>query len=443
MGGEKVDEIVYPISLQYRKHWTEWDAIREIVTNCMDETEKWQIQRTKDGIVFRDYGSGMKRKHFIVGVSEKKSKEAIGRFGEGFKFACFVMLRLGYKPVIRSRDFEASFSLHEMFGETCVKVSFTKSPKIEGTEVTFKGYHGPSFADRFISANSHHEILWEYGYNDRYKIIKPQKVPKLYVGGIYMYDIPKAVFSYNLPMESDSYGGITMTTDRTIKYDWEVRWYLYELWRNVDDLDLLVDFLKAIKHLKWESNLESSGHSPHSCPAKLRLAWKKVFGERAVIYTSDNWEREAKYRRAKVIKVPDGFTKMAENIIPTDREYVMAWEKGTDVPVPLHKLSNRQRRKLETCQQLVNLLDSGIVVAPYLISNPSINARATEAEIRISVDYLERASTVDLFGTIIHELAHIIYGTRDVTVGHIEAITKVGARLLTKKCSKIIITEYA
>jgi len=125
MGGEKVDEIVYPISLQYRKHWTEWDAIREIVTNCMDETEKWQIQRTKDGIVFRDYGSGMKRKHFIVGVSEKKSKEAIGRFGEGFKFACFVMLRLGYKPVIRSRDFEASFSLHEMFGETCVKVSFT------------------------------------------------------------------------------------------------------------------------------------------------------------------------------------------------------------------------------------------------------------------------------------------------------------------------------
>jgi len=414
-------EIAYPISLNYRNHWSTWEALREIIQNALDETGSFEVIQDQRGTIIRDNGSGLAIKHLLFGVSEKKFEDSRGRFGEGLKIALVVLKRLGYDVTIRSNSLEVKTSTHEIEGEQCLKLLYRKIDNhIDGTEVIIHGYHGPTFEERFTIKKT---PIWsgETIFNDKAEIYEEDK-PRLYVKDIYVQDLPNATFSYNL-------WNVRLEESRNIADPLDLKWELGKLWASVSDYNLLIKFMEALKQKRWEY---------HNCrffyaskyQERLRSAFRAVFGQNAFLKCSDMWTTEAKWRGGIPIELPseimDGFIKSG---IPTDERYVLMKSGRTRIPVPDSELTDTQLENLLKLRKIARRVfrdDGEIQIRAFKLppDEEGVWMRHTKT-IAISVRALNYF--LDAFSTFHHELTHAIYKTTDGTHELIHALSKCAA----------------
>ena len=114
-------QIIYPITLEYRKHWKEWEAIRELIQNALDsDKQTTRIYKQDGNLIIEDKGKGLQVKHLLLGISEKQDKENTrGQFGEGLKIALIVLKRLGYDVEIISNNLHCTIDTIDIEGEKC------------------------------------------------------------------------------------------------------------------------------------------------------------------------------------------------------------------------------------------------------------------------------------------------------------------------------------
>lgn len=87
--------IIGPTST-WRQDWGEWEAIRDIVQNALDECEYYTGGYDEQGLFIRDVGKGIAVADFLLGPPKLKPDYARGKFGEGLKIAALALLRMGY-----------------------------------------------------------------------------------------------------------------------------------------------------------------------------------------------------------------------------------------------------------------------------------------------------------------------------------------------------------
>ena len=86
--------IIGPTST-WRQEWGEWEAIRDIVQNALDECEHYSWSYDNEGLYIRDNGKGIAVADFLLGPPKLKPDYARGKYGEGMKIAALAMLRKG------------------------------------------------------------------------------------------------------------------------------------------------------------------------------------------------------------------------------------------------------------------------------------------------------------------------------------------------------------
>lgn len=122
-GGEAIvlDEtkIVYPITESYATHWTMVDALREVIANARDASEKVKIDwNPEDQVaIISDEGSGLQHDAFIFGGGTPKGEDKIGQFADGLKMAALVAARSGRKFEVITKGFtyEATWEFNSAF----------------------------------------------------------------------------------------------------------------------------------------------------------------------------------------------------------------------------------------------------------------------------------------------------------------------------------------
>lgn len=417
-------EIAYPISLQYRKHWGEWEAIREIVQNALDECGDFEVIQDGQDTIIRDSGSGLAVKHLLFGVSEKKSKDSRGRFGEGLKIALVVLKRLGYDVTIRSNGLEVKTATHEIEGEQCLKLLYRRIDNhVNGTEVIIHGYQGSVFEDRFTTSKN---PVWRGTtiWGDKAEIYEEDQ-PKLYVKDIYVQDLPNAMFSYNL-------WDVKLEESRNIADSWSLSYEIGRLWENVDDYYLLVKFMQAIKLKKWEyHNCYFDYPSKH--PKKFVRAFKEVFGQNAFIKCTDVWTTEAEWQGGRAVELPselqEGFIKSG---IPTDEAFVLMKSGRQRIPIDDSELSRIQLENLLRLRKVIKELAKyrgelkDVQVKAFRLPPDENGVWMRHANtIAISKDALDTYFTA--FDPFHHELAHALYNAPDGTHAMIRALSKCAA----------------
>ena len=139
----------------YGRHWDEWDAIRELVQNALDEAGTYNMERTPTGLAISDKGHGLATRHLFLGEGEKGDWMR-GKFGKGLKIACLVLKRAGYDVKITSDGFEAI----PFIGKSPVPLEpgeyvdtlqyrLRRIPPIVGTRIEIDGYTGSTYSERF------------------------------------------------------------------------------------------------------------------------------------------------------------------------------------------------------------------------------------------------------------------------------------------------------
>lgn len=105
--------IDYNLSKEYCSDWTAISALREIVQNALDSNEKYKCEVGQNFICVSNEGEPLTPEVFSMGMSVKQG-DAIGKYGEGFKIAMFILTREGHEPSIITGDMQITgeFATH-------------------------------------------------------------------------------------------------------------------------------------------------------------------------------------------------------------------------------------------------------------------------------------------------------------------------------------------
>lgn len=120
--------IDYNLSRDYCSEWGVLEALREIVQNALDSGNDHSCEVHQDSISIRSFGTTLTPEVFSMGVS-KKSSNAIGKYGEGFKLGMLVLSRMGLDPTIETGNYivTGEFKQHSFTGVETFCLNVEKS----------------------------------------------------------------------------------------------------------------------------------------------------------------------------------------------------------------------------------------------------------------------------------------------------------------------------
>jgi hypothetical protein len=131
------EEFLLTISPKYIPNWNKWEAFREIMQNVIDrnrEYDKAEIiydyNTNKQRIIIGNKFSSLDKKTLVLGETTKADNdELIGKYGEGYKLALLVFLRLGIRVRIRTANevWAPSIKFSEKFGTELLTITVMPS----------------------------------------------------------------------------------------------------------------------------------------------------------------------------------------------------------------------------------------------------------------------------------------------------------------------------
>jgi len=460
----------------WRQDWGTWEAIRDIVQNCLDEAESYQWGYDDLGLWISDKGRGVAVADFLLGPPKMKPDWARGKFGEGMKISALAMVRDGYPVKIETvgRELFIVFLEQEVDGHVqSLAALWRPNGSNVGTTFHFIGYKGTSYSVGFAVNLPREAILFQapslitrpkQRYNQLIQADFPPVEPQLgemrravgwkgeltaqsriYARDIFMKEI-NSPYSYNL-------WSFELAPDRFAAKDEREMWRdVGRLWSCVNRTDLLTTFLQMIKEpptldtdesrqvtlshlgtdpstgMRYEDILETNKEA-------WQQAWQGCFGENALIRTDDRWDATVRHLGYEPITVNWDCREALSRVITTDRQLVKeSQERLRDVEV-IHdnKLTAKTLASLKLARAIIK--DVSVVrkvggVHAAIIPPASDRVRTAgmygtqTEEIFISADQLERGmSTVD---TTIHEMAHHTSGAEDGEEAHNAELSRLG-----------------
>jgi len=458
--------IIGPTST-WRQDWGEWEAIRDIVQNALDESEYYTWGYDEEGLYIRDTGRGIAVADFLLGPPKLKPDHARGKFGEGMKIAALALLRLGYQVRVetRGRTLWMIFLEQKVNGTAETLAAIWKpSGRRAGTVFHIIGYTDTAFEDRFAVNIPRASIIAEapsllYEPHRRYNQLirhqfQDQPPSRIYARDIYMREI-SSPYSYNL-------WSFDMAPDRHGPKEESDLWVdIGRIWCCVTRVEHLKVFLQMVKQPplleaaesrqvnmgRWSMGSEPKTRKDYADFVKenyppWREAWRQVMGDSAVIRTSDRLDGMVRHLGYQSVSVHYDVRDTLSGAIITDLALVKAsQEKLREVEIiPEEKLSPRARAHLNLARAIAARVfyqappvhAAIIPPASDRVRTAGMYSTATE-EIYISLEMLEHAK--NMLDTLIHEMAHHRQYRRsgeaaDLTPAHAEAMTGIAAEVV-------------
>lgn len=201
------------IASTYIPDWKLWEAIRELLQNAMDQDPNYTLKHYNGVLTITTHNAKLSRDTLLLGVSNKPSG-SIGKYGEGYKLACLVLLRLGHKVCINTskEQWYPRLDLHSQLNQEVLVFDFVEvdeySDDITFTVILSESDY-ESISDKFVNPKDY-QVIAEHNGNyifnqsdeqyDLNELTTIQNVePKVYVNGLFVCNLPSQyMFSYSL-----------------------------------------------------------------------------------------------------------------------------------------------------------------------------------------------------------------------------------------------------
>jgi hypothetical protein len=467
--------IIGPTST-WRQEWGEWEAIRDIIQNALDECEYYTWGYDDEGLYIRDVGKGVAVADFLLGPPKLKPDYSRGKFGEGMKIAALALIRMGYPVRVETvgRELWIIFLEQKVNGHAeTLAALWRPNERRLGTVFHIVGYRGPAFEDRFAvnlpkssiiaeSPSKLHKPIRRFNQLIQHEFeITPASgwyekgagVSRIFARDIYMRDI-SSPYSYNL-------WSFDMAPDRHAPKDEDHMWAdIGRLWSCVTKVEHLQVFLQMIKSPplletdeshsvsmgSWDMGIEPVTQKEYAefvreNASVWQEAWRRVMGDNAIIRIDEKWDGLVKHLGYKSVSVQHSVRDTLSRAITTDRELVRAsQERLREVeivpderldPVPLThlKLAREITKRVFPFSPPAGVYAASIPPASDRTRTAGLYSTAT-GEVYIAMEQMPRMRKV--IDTLVHELAHHRQYRRtgeadDLTPIHMEAMQAIAA----------------
>jgi hypothetical protein len=414
-------QIIYPITLEYRKHWNEWEAIRELIQNALDsDKETTRIYKQDENLIIEDKGKGLQVKHLLLGISEKQDKEnARGQFGEGLKIALIVLKRLGYNVEIISNNLHCTVDTVDIEGEKCLKINYEHNGlTFNGTKIIIHNYKGQTYEDKFIMNGNKTILFHDAFWGDIIEKPNSNIDGELYVKDIYVTKIKNSEFSYNLKK-------IDLEESRNIPNEYTVKRNIANVWASCNNKTLWIRMFKAMEQNRYERQADFEFiYFSNNVEKIIKETFKELYPNH-VVKTSDVLAKECIWRNKEVIDWLDPNTHGdLIKLLPTDKQFLEEYSKGQDIEVNEETLSITEKKNLEIARKIAKMVNPNYNVKVYIMGNNEVLGKAYNP-IRINRKIMD--NTEQVISTTLHELTHLFYGIGDMTVEQIHRLTDLAA----------------
>lgn len=277
------------LSPDYVKDWTAQDGIREFIQNSLDqesveENNKSYVKASDGCLIIENNNSILKHSTLLLGGGNKAdNKELIGGFGEGYKIALLVLIRLGFKVHIANYGlgelWEPEISYSHEFGTDILKIIC--KPLKHGANIE-RGVSVIITKAQFDFVKVLNIVSLEYrspiviSENTSYgQILDPEtEKGNLYIGGLFISNCKELVYGYNFKP-----GVIKIGRDRNITNTFDVQYYA----GNYLFKHLLPEYIdQFIEHLN-NKVLDVEYVDRYSLPDTAKVKLQETYANKTVI----------------------------------------------------------------------------------------------------------------------------------------------------------------
>ena len=435
--------------LNIEKILEDWDvhhAIREIIANAIDEQI---LTKTKDIRIFkdsegrwhiRDYGRGLKYEHLTQKEDEEKLRNphVIGKFGIGLKDAFATFDRKGIKVFIKSKhgnitlersrkhEFEDIITLHAI-------IYPPSDPSFVGTEFILEGVSDEDVErakDLFLRFSGE-RVIEKTRYGE--VLEKKDKVARIYVNGVKVSEEENFLFSYNITSLTKAIRK-ALNRERTnvgrSAYSSRIKSILLSC-KSKEVAEFLMNDLKKYytgtihDELKW---IDVQEHAVRILNATERV----VFFTAEELIDAKNMVDEAKMGGYRIVTIPGnlkdrirGIRDISGNYIRDLNQFYKEYHEGFKFKfVERDDLTSSERKIFDLTNKILALIGGKPrVVKEIKISETMRKELGSFVEStglwdpatrRIIIKRSQLRSLEMYAGTLLHEVAHAISGTKDV-----------------------------
>jgi hypothetical protein len=452
------------------ENWTVGHAIRELIANALDEaaltgTAEPEISKDADGRWhIRDHGRGLRYEHLTQNENREKlshPEQVVGKFGVGLKDALATFDRRGIGVRIRSRfgDITTQKQAKHGFGDVTTLhavIADPSDPDLVGTDVDLTGV-----ADEDVEAAKalfrHYagdEVLEETEYG--VVLARPKWAARIYVNGLRVAEERNYLFSYDITSPTKalraalnrerSNVGRTAYTDRVKSIVLAARAEAVA--------SALAEDLSKFETGRWHDEVQLVDVGVHACQV-LNATGPVIFLTPGELNAARDFVDRARDDGYRVVVVPQNIRRKLNGTLDVEGQpivdldtYKSRWNESFDFSwVAEEELSDAEREVYAATGAIIALRGGRPPnVHEVLVSETMRIAAAGYGETtglwepkehRIVIKRSELRSLESYAGTLLHEVAHAVSGTPDVSAAFEDALTgeigTVGARTLNRR----------
>jgi hypothetical protein len=438
------------------ENWTLAHAIRELIANALDEaaltdTAEPEIAKDADGRWhIRDFGRGVRYEHLTQNENREKlasPEKVVGKFGVGLKDALATFDRRGVGVRIRSRfgDITTAKQAKHGFGDVTTLhavIDAPSDPEMIGTEVELTGV-----ADEDVEAAKslfrHYagdEVLEETEYG--VVLARPKWAARIYVNGLRVAEERNYLFSYDITAPTKalraalnrerSNVGRTAYTDRVKS--------IVLAATSEAVASALAEDLSKFETGRWHDEVQLVDVGVHACQV-LNASGRVIFLTPQELNAARDFVDRAKDDGYRVVVVPQNIRRKLKGAVDVtgapivDLEtYKSRWNESFEFSwVTVDELTPEERAVFDRTDAILELRGG----RPERVSEVAISEtmRIADAgygetaglwepkERRIVIKRSELRSLASYAGTLLHEVAHAVSGTPDVSAAFEDALT--------------------
>lgn len=438
------------------ENWTVAHAIREVIANALDEaalTDTHEPRISSDGAArwhVRDFGRGIRYEHLTQNENAEKlanPEKVVGKFGVGLKdaLATFDRHRIGVR--IRSRFGDITTAKQHKHGFEDVTtlhavIEPPSDPEITGTDVELTGASDEDVeaAKSLFRHYAGDEVLETTAFG--LVLRRPRSAARIYVNGLRVAEEQNYLFSYDITSPTKalraalnrerSNVGRTAYTDR-------VKQILLAATSDAVASALAED-LSQFESGRWHDEVQLVDVGVHACRV-LNASVPVIFLTPAELNSARDFVDRARDDGYRVVVVPQSIRRKLAGlddiagrpIVDLDR-YRAQWNESFVFSfVEPAELTAKEREIFDRAEAILALRGGRprhvreIAISTTMRIGASGYAEATgvweprEGRIVIKRDQLRSLETFG--GTLLHEIAHAVSGTPDVSAAFEDALT--------------------
>jgi len=444
--------------------WEIYDGIREVIANAIDEQV---LTKTRDIDIFkdregkwhiRDYGRGLKYDHLTQKENEEKLKNphVIGKFGIGLKDALATFDRKGVKVFIKSKYGEITLGKSKKHGfEDIVTlhahISPPSNPHFVGTEFILEGVSDKDIEkakDLFLMFSGE-RVVEKTVYGD--VLEKKGERGRIYINGVKVAEEENFIFSYNITTLTKKIRQALNRERANVgrsAYADRVKDILLSC-KSKEVAEYLVSDLKKYSIGTTHDELKWIDVQEHAVKI-LNAVEKVVFLTSDELINSPDMVDEAKSGGYRIVTVPEtlkerisGLEDISGNTIRNLEQFYKEYNEMFEFKfVDPSKLSPSEKRIFYMTDQIFALLGG----KPRMIKEVRISETMKKELVsfdepvgvwekstgRIIIKRKQLRSIEEYAGTLLHETAHAVSDTLDVSRDFEIQLTGFLGRIVTK-----------